>query len=75
MPDNNSASEKIMIGIDGGGTKTQFLLFTENGIILDNIKLDACNPNAVGVVNCINVLAQGIDILMSIKPECYRNTF
>lgn len=34
-----------MIGVDGGGTKTQFMLFTEDGNILDTIKLDACNPD------------------------------
>ena len=27
----NSDSEKMMIGIDGGGTKTEFVLFSERG--------------------------------------------
>ena len=29
----NSDSEKMMIGIDGGGTKTEFVLFSESGRI------------------------------------------
>ena len=61
--------KKVMIGVDGGGTKTQFMLFTEDGNILDNIKLDACNPNTVGIQASIDVLTRGITTLMATNPN------
>ncbi len=57
-----------MIGVDGGGTKTQFMLFTEDGNILDTIKLDACNPNITGIQGCTEVLIRGINSLMITNP-------
>ena len=62
-------SRKIMIGVDGGGTKTQFLLFSEAGAVLDSIKLGGCNPNTVGIDGCIDVLSRGIDRLMQTNPN------
>ncbi len=62
-------SRKIMIGVDGGGTKTQFLLFSEDGAVLDSIKLGGCNPNTVGIDGCIDVLSRGIDRLMQTNPN------
>ena len=53
----NSDSEKMMIGIDGGGTKTEFVLFSESGRILKRIVLDGCNPNTVGMEEAMNILA------------------
>ena len=32
-------SEKMMIGIDGGGTQTEFVLFSESGRVLNRIVL------------------------------------
>lgn len=60
--------KKVLIGIDGGGTKTHFMLFLEDGTILDSIKLGACNPNTVGIEASIDVLTRGINALMSTNP-------
>ena len=65
----NSDSEKMMIGIDGGGTKTEFVLFSESGRILKRIVLDGCNPNTVGMEEAMNILQLGIDTLMKIKGK------
>lgn len=65
----NSDSEKMMIGIDGGGTKTEFVLFSESGRILNRIVLDGCNPNTVGMEEAMNILQLGIDTLMKIKGK------
>lgn len=58
-----------MIGIDGGGSKTEFLLFDEDGTILETLKLTACNPNSVGIDGAIAVLSEGIDYLRRESPH------
>ena len=60
--------EKLMIGIDGGGTKTEFVLFTESGKILHKFKLSQSNPNDIGIEHCCRVLAEGIDLLLEKSP-------
>lgn len=58
------SEEQLMIGIDGGGTKTEFVLFKSNGEILQTVKLTQSNPNDIGLEKCCNILAEGIDILL-----------
>lgn len=53
--------KRLMIGVDGGGSKTEFLLFSEDGTILERMKLGACNPNVVGTEGAVEVLMTGID--------------
>ena len=55
---------KVMIGIDGGGSKTEFVLFAENGTIFERLVLGACNPNAVGIEESAALLQRGVDELM-----------
>lgn len=59
---------KLMIGVDGGGTKTEFVMFDENGNILDRTVLSGCNPNVVGVDGAVSVLKSGINELLSKNP-------
>ena len=61
--------KKVMIAVDGGGTKTHFVLFDEEGTIYENIKLGPCNPNTVGTAGSIEVLENGIGSLMKINPN------
>lgn len=65
---NDFLGEKRMIGIDGGGTKTEFILFTESGNILHRLKLSQSNPNDIGMEHCCRVLAEGIDLLLELSP-------
>ena len=62
-------SERVMIGLDGSGIKTEFVLFAETGRILDRIELTGCNPNTVGMDKAIQVLELGIDTLMKIRSR------
>lgn len=48
------------LGIDGGGTKTEFVLTDESGKVLARSRKKGCNPNDVGVDACFAVLREGI---------------
>lgn len=48
------------IGIDGGGTKTEFLLADENGKEVARLVKGGSNPNDIGIEACAAVLREGI---------------
>lgn len=54
-----------MIGIDGGGTKTEFVLFDNLGNSLQRVKLEGSNPNTIGMERAIEIFGLGIDALMA----------
>ena len=56
----NERDEKLFLGIDGGGTKTEFVITTEDGHILDKFVRSGSNPNDIGVQNAFTVLCDGI---------------
>ncbi|MBQ8606368.1 MAG: XRE family transcriptional regulator [Clostridia bacterium] len=60
---------KMMIGVDGGGSKTDFILFDENGRIAQTLTLGPCNPNSVGIDGAVAVLTEGIDRLRGLAPR------
>ncbi|MBQ6823425.1 MAG: XRE family transcriptional regulator [Clostridia bacterium] len=51
------------LGIDGGGTKTQFVLQDAAGTVLGELRLSACNPYSVGLEQAVAVLSEGIRTL------------
>lgn len=59
-------NKRYFLGVDGGGTKTEFLLFSEEGTIVKRSVLGACNPNSVGIDNCIEILQCGIDGMLAV---------
>lgn len=59
-----SAHNEYMIAIDGGGTKTEFVLFTEEGQVIAKQRLGATNPNVCGIEKACKTLKEGIDILL-----------
>ena len=63
MRTEGTDGKKALIAIDGGGTKTYFLLFTEDGEVLDRLILGGSNPNAYGLDATKSVLSEGIDRL------------
>lgn len=65
----NEFAERTMIGIDGGGSKTEFVLFSENGKIWNRVLLSGCNPNTVGLQKAVDTLIMGIDILLRTELE------
>ena len=52
--------ESAYVGIDGGGTKTEFVLVDERGIPRKRAVLGTSNPNAVGIEETCRVFLQGI---------------
>lgn len=60
---------RLLIAIDGGGTKTEFVLYTEFGDILERRQLGGSNPNTVGMSNAQALLRAGIDQLMTVNPD------
>ena len=59
------STEEVYVAIDGGGTKTDILLFTRTGEVRRRITLGGCNPNAVGMEEAERVLVEGLDRLIS----------
>lgn len=56
-------NRKYLLGIDGGGTKTEFLLTDLNGKEIRRLILGASNPVSTGIENTYNVLNNGINEL------------
>ncbi|MCR5054661.1 MAG: XRE family transcriptional regulator [Lachnospiraceae bacterium] len=52
--------EAEMIGIDGGGTKTEFALFDAAGKVKKRIRLGPSNPNSVGYETALDTVLSGI---------------
>lgn len=52
------------IGVDGGGTKTEFILVEESGAIVATHVGPGCNPSQIGVDKAREILAAGLAILL-----------
>ncbi len=63
---NAVSKKRFMIGIDGGGSKTEFLLFSEDGAILGRAMRGGCSPTIIGVEACADLLCDGIGELLAI---------
>lgn len=63
----NLDSSTFMIGVDGGGSKTEFILFNQDGLIVSKVLLGATNPNVVGLDASVETLNQGIKSLLSVQ--------
>lgn len=66
---DGSSDERLMIGIDGGGTKCEVVLFTSTGEVRRRVKLSATNATLVGVEKSAEIMAEGIDICLSDKEK------
>ena len=60
----DAQNEKLFIGIDGGATKTEFLLCTESGIIVERLLRVGSNPNVCGLEKACETLKDGIDFFL-----------
>lgn len=70
----NQDSSDCMLGIDGGGTKTEFVVFTIDGVVKKRIVMDASNPNDIGLNESICLIKKGIDLCLIEYPEI-KNVF
>lgn len=57
---DNHIPVRYLLGIDGGGTKTEFLLTDLMGNTLGHTILGASNPVDIGIENTKNILLEGI---------------
>lgn len=57
---SNATDQTFYLGIDGGGTKTEFALADSSGRIMNSVCLGSSNPSDVGLENTFNVLRAGI---------------
>ena len=62
--EDRPAKDRVLIGVDGGGTKTEFILFRESGGLVKRLVLDGANPNHKGLDGCVNVLRDGLSRLL-----------
>lgn len=67
--DPESNCGRLMIGIDGGGSKTEFCLFAEDGSIMRQKQLGGTNPNVYDITTVFNTLKSGIDLLLDSNPD------
>lgn len=51
---------QYLLGIDGGATKTDFVLCRMDGWVERRLLLDSSNPNDVGLPACLGVLEEGV---------------
>lgn len=64
--------EEFYIAIDGGGTKTEFVLFKSDGSVELTVVRGTSNPNSCGVDGALEVLRDGIDHLLTCKKTPKR---
>jgi N-acetylglucosamine kinase-like BadF-type ATPase len=57
--------EGLMLGVDGGGTKTEFAVISPDGSILMHTVKGGCNPNDVGYQRSFSILREEIDKILS----------
>ena len=58
--------EKMILGIDGGGTKTEFVVASMSGQVLWRIESPGTNPNDIGFDKAYSIISSGInDALLS----------
>lgn len=48
------------LGVDGGGTKTKFMLTDISGQVLRELTLGPCNPTSVGIDQTVKIFIEGI---------------
>ena len=57
-------NEELFLGVDGGGTKTEFLLVSSDGYVQKRLVKSGCNPNDIGYSKMISLISDGVgDIL------------
>ena len=67
LVNSQPVSRRVLIGVDGGGTKTEFILFGEDGTLYKRLVLEGSNPNVHGLESSLRVFREGIDSLLEGK--------
>lgn len=61
--------DDLFLGIDGGGTKTEFLLVSADGYVQKRLVKGGCNPNDIGYAKMIPLLLDGIGMFLKEYPS------
>lgn len=61
--------EDLFLGIDGGGTKTEFAVISSDGSVLARTVKSGCNPNDIGYSKSFTLLSEEIDKIFSDYPS------
>ena len=61
-------TETHMIGIDGGGTKSEFVLFNSDGTVLRTFRLSGTNASTKGLQEALSTFQRGIDMCLEVCP-------
>ena len=62
--------QPLYVGVDGGGSKTEFVLFEQNGTVRNVIFMEGSNPNDNGIEKSLQVLGEGLErVLQRLQPE------
>ena len=61
--------EPAFLGIDGGGTKTEFTAVTSGGHVLKRLTYGGCNPNDVGYERLSEIILDGIAEMLYTVPS------
>ena len=62
--EDTASRDRVLIGVDGGGTKTEFVLFTQDGKLRGRLVLEGTNPNVHGAEHCVATLKKGLHQLL-----------
>ncbi len=60
---SHANKKQYMVAIDGGGTKTEFVLLDMQGTVCRRVRKDGCNPNITGLAEACAVLRDGMAAL------------
>ena len=69
------SDQLFYLGIDGGGTKTEFALADSKGNIIKSVCLGTSNPSDVGIENALNILRAGIFEVCGNVPKSNISAF
>ncbi len=72
---SENSEQRYFLGIDGGGTKTEFALSDEDGTILYRAILDGSNPVDIGIDKTLDILADGISAVCGKIPNSKISVF
>lgn len=61
---NDSKEETYLLGIDGGGTKSEYALFSPSGEVKRTFCLSGTNASTKGVAEALDILCRGIDLCL-----------
>ena len=65
------ATGRLLLGVDGGGTKTEFVVATEEGRVLKRIVCGGSNPNDIGLKGTASLIGDGIRGLLTEYPSVH----